>query len=200
MLRNTDTTHSWIFSGYPLARCFGLSWRPEVPLWNGIPGKVTPFWTIPFVSCPGTTRPRGTHGPYICHSCTSTMEGGGDWMDHTSQGCPFIAPEPVVLEGTARYGHCFWPLPSDLLPQTLHGTAIYAYIDPPNHPNVGIYGSPMECLGSGPPSRRSCTVSALRRFCTCLVIDKTSGGWSFCSMTEVASEGLAMASSNQGEK
>ena len=23
---------------------------------------------------------------------------------------------------------------------TLHGTAIYAYIDPPNHPNVGIYG------------------------------------------------------------
>ena len=31
--------------------------------------------------------------------------------------------------------------------QTLHGTAIYAYIDPPNHPNVGIYGSPMECLG-----------------------------------------------------
>ena len=25
--------------------------------------------------------------------------------------------------------------------------AIYAYIDPPNHPNVGIYGSPMECLG-----------------------------------------------------
>ena len=25
--------------------------------------------------------------------------------------------------------------------------AIYAYIDPQNHPNVGIYGSPMECLG-----------------------------------------------------
>ena len=25
-------------------------------------------------------------------------------------------------------------------------TAIYAYIDPPNHPNVGIYGSPMECM------------------------------------------------------
>ena len=24
---------------------------------------------------------------------------------------------------------------------------IYAYIDPPNHPNVGIYDSPMECLG-----------------------------------------------------
>ena len=24
--------------------------------------------------------------------------------------------------------------------QTLHGTAIYAYIDPSNHPNVGIYG------------------------------------------------------------
>ena len=24
--------------------------------------------------------------------------------------------------------------------------AIYAYIDPRNHPNVGIYGSPMECL------------------------------------------------------
>ena len=32
---------------------------------------------------------------------------------------------------------------------TLHGTAIYAYIDsdPPNYPIVGIYGSPMECLG-----------------------------------------------------
>ena len=26
------------------------------------------------------------------------------------------------------------------LSQTLHGSAIYAYIDPPNHPNVGIYG------------------------------------------------------------
>ena len=26
---------------------------------------------------------------------------------------------------------------------------IYAYIDPSNHPNVGIYGSPMECLGIG---------------------------------------------------
>ena len=25
--------------------------------------------------------------------------------------------------------------------------AIYAYIDPPNHPNVGIYGSPMQRLG-----------------------------------------------------
>ena len=25
--------------------------------------------------------------------------------------------------------------------------AIYGYIDPPNHPNVGIYGSPMESLG-----------------------------------------------------
>ena len=25
--------------------------------------------------------------------------------------------------------------------------AIYAYIDPPNYPNVGIYGSPMERLG-----------------------------------------------------
>ena len=24
--------------------------------------------------------------------------------------------------------------------QTLHGTAIYAYIDPQNHLNVGIYG------------------------------------------------------------
>ena len=24
--------------------------------------------------------------------------------------------------------------------------AIYAYIDPSSHPNVGIYGSPMECL------------------------------------------------------
>ena len=28
--------------------------------------------------------------------------------------------------------------------------AIYAYFDPPNHPNVGIYGSPMECLGDVP--------------------------------------------------
>ena len=27
-----------------------------------------------------------------------------------------------------------------VLSQTLHGTAIYANIDPPNHPNVGIYG------------------------------------------------------------
>ena len=26
------------------------------------------------------------------------------------------------------------------LTQTLHGTAIYAYVDPSNHPNVGIYG------------------------------------------------------------
>ena len=34
--------------------------------------------------------------------------------------------------------------------QTLHGTAIYAYIDPQYHPNVGIYGSPMECPGSVP--------------------------------------------------
>ena len=25
------------------------------------------------------------------------------------------------------------------IPQTLHGTAIYAYIDPSNHPNVGKY-------------------------------------------------------------
>ena len=25
---------------------------------------------------------------------------------------------------------------------------IYAYIDPQNHPNVGIYGSSMECLGN----------------------------------------------------
>ena len=28
--------------------------------------------------------------------------------------------------------------------------AIYAYIDPPNHPNVGIYDSPMESLGLVP--------------------------------------------------
>ena len=25
--------------------------------------------------------------------------------------------------------------------------AIYPYIDRPNHPNVGKYGSPMECQG-----------------------------------------------------
>ena len=25
--------------------------------------------------------------------------------------------------------------------------AMYAYIDPSNHPNVGKYTSPMECLG-----------------------------------------------------
>ena len=31
---------------------------------------------------------------------------------------------------------------------TLHGTAISAYIDPQNHPQLtGIYSSPMECLG-----------------------------------------------------
>ena len=34
-----------------------------------------------------------------------------------------------------------------VISQALHGTAIYAYIDPPHHPNVSIYGSPMECLG-----------------------------------------------------
>ena len=28
-----------------------------------------------------------------------------------------------------------------------HSMQIYTYIDPSNHPNVGIYGSPMECLG-----------------------------------------------------
>ena len=33
--------------------------------------------------------------------------------------------------------------------QTLHGTAIYAYIEPSNHPSVGIYGSPVECLRYG---------------------------------------------------
>ena len=33
--------------------------------------------------------------------------------------------------------------------QTLHGTAIHTYIDPVNHPNVGIYGAYMECLGIG---------------------------------------------------
>ena len=31
--------------------------------------------------------------------------------------------------------------------QTLHGTGIHVYIDPPNHPNVGIYMAYMECLG-----------------------------------------------------
>ena len=45
------------------------------------------------------------------------------------------------------------------IPDTTHGTAIYANIDPQNHPNVGIYGSPMECLGisrlnHGEPARR----------------------------------------------
>ena len=30
---------------------------------------------------------------------------------------------------------------------TLHGTGIYVYIDSPNHPNVGIYDNPMECMG-----------------------------------------------------
>ena len=34
------------------------------------------------------------------------------------------------------------------LAQTLHVCpSLYAYIDPQNHLNVGIYGSPMECLG-----------------------------------------------------
>ena len=33
-------------------------------------------------------------------------------------------------------------------PDTTQGTAIYAYIDPQNHPNVGIYMAYMECLGS----------------------------------------------------
>ena len=33
-------------------------------------------------------------------------------------------------------------------PQTLHGTATYAApLTPWHHPNVSIYGSPMECLG-----------------------------------------------------
>ena len=33
-------------------------------------------------------------------------------------------------------------------PDTTNGSAIiYAYIDPQNHHNLGIYGSPMECLG-----------------------------------------------------
>ena len=43
----------------------------------------------------------------------------------------------------------------DLPPKPRHSMyAIYPYIDPPNHPNVGIYGSPMgrvwerECVGS----------------------------------------------------
>ena len=40
-----------------------------------------------------------------------------------------------------RFSYCFF------ISQTLHGTAIYAYIDTQNHPNVSIYGSPMECLG-----------------------------------------------------
>ena len=42
--------------------------------------------------------------------------------------------------------------------QTLHGTAIYAYIDPSNHPNVGKYYIYMECLGYNiwcPPSTYS---------------------------------------------
>ena len=32
---------------------------------------------------------------------------------------------------------------------TLHVTGIYAYIEPANHLNVGIYSSPMECMGYG---------------------------------------------------
>ena len=31
--------------------------------------------------------------------------------------------------------------------------AMYAYIDPQTHPNVGKYTSPMECLGRRPPDR-----------------------------------------------
>ena len=55
-----------------------------------------------------------------------------------------------MTAGDLKFGHnlkvlSFWLC---VVPQTLHGTAIYAYIDPQNHPNVGIYdGSPMECLG-----------------------------------------------------
>ena len=30
---------------------------------------------------------------------------------------------------------------------SVYAISIYAYIDPQNHPNVGKYGSPMECLG-----------------------------------------------------
>ena len=37
-------------------------------------------------------------------------------------------------------------LSSSYISRTLHD-AIYAYIDSSNHPNVGICGSPMECLG-----------------------------------------------------
>ena len=41
------------------------------------------------------------------------------------------------------------------VPDKTHGIAIYAYIDPQNHPNVGVYGSPMERLGvdDGPETR-----------------------------------------------
>ena len=34
-----------------------------------------------------------------------------------------------------------------IIPDTTNGTAIYAYIDPQNHPNLGTYMAHMECLG-----------------------------------------------------
>ena len=40
------------------------------------------------------------------------------------------------------------PIPSSLT-QTLHGTVIYSYIGVVWGVNVGIYSSPMECLGEG---------------------------------------------------
>ena len=95
--------------------------------------------------------------------------GVGSWQDMGREGAnspaksckapgcgpgSFVAKDPdfYACEGYKR----FHPVPQNrrenrtltrknLVPkqhitQTLHGTAIYAYIDPSNHPNVGIYG------------------------------------------------------------
>ena len=44
----------------------------------------------------------------------------------------------IGIRGSHKY-RCLGDLPM-LKPMTLHGTAICTYIDPSNHPNVGIYG------------------------------------------------------------
>ena len=57
-------------------------------------------------------------------------------------GTPFTATYYVT---PAFPGH---RCSGDETSQTLHGTGIYAYMDPPKPPQlIGIYGSPMECLG-----------------------------------------------------
>ena len=96
-------------------------------------------------------------------------------FEHIQQ-YPFL---PLTFRGqyiNLRHESCSYLL--HCIPLCKHSIyAIYAYIDPQNDPNVGIYGSPMECLGYANPwsNRLEDLDQRHERLFECAAIDEVSG-------------------------